>query len=96
MTIEKTVDGDCMTLSLEGGLGVPQTPELEQIIKEISDDIKSIVFDCEKLEYISSSGIRQLVAAYKKVNGNCTLTNVNEEVMDVLNMTGISKRITIK
>ncbi len=96
MKIEKTIDGECMTLCLDGGLGVSGAPELEEIVKELPDNIKSIVFDCEKLEYISSFGIRQIVAAYKKVNGNCILQNVNEEVMDVLNMTGISKRITIK
>ena len=61
-----------------------------------TDDIDSLVIDCKSLEYISSSGIRQFVAAHKQMNGKLTLTNVSPEILDILNMTGISKRIQIK
>ena len=96
MKIEKTVNGDSMTLTLGGWLDTQAAPELETIIDGIPDDISSIVFDCKDLEYISSSGIRQIIAAYKKVNGNFKLKNVSSEIMDVLNMTGISKKVTIE
>lgn len=96
MKIEKNVNDNTMTLVLEGWLDTQAAPELGAIIDGISDDIKAVVFDCTGLEYISSSGIRQIVAAYKKVNGNCTLKNVSTEIMDILNMTGIANKVRIE
>ena len=93
MKIEKIQNGDSVTLALQGWLDTQAAPELE---KELGDDVKSLEFDCKALEYVSSSGIRQFVAAYKKMSGNFKLTGVSAEIMDVLNMTGISKRITIE
>ena len=49
----------------------------------------------EKLEYISSAGLRLIVAAYKKMNGALTLRNVSGEIMSVIKMTGLDKRIVI-
>ena len=96
MKIEKAVDEQIMTLTFEGWLDTQAAPELENVLKETGDDIKKIVFDCKKLEYISSSGIRQIVAAYKQMNGNLVLRNVSSDIKDVLNMTGISKRVNIE
>ncbi len=96
MTINKTLNEGNMILSLEGWLDTQAAPELQEIIEGMTDEVKSVVFDCEKLEYISSSGIRQIVAAYKKAGGNCTLKNVSDEIMDVLNMTGIANRIKVE
>lgn len=50
----------------------------------------------EKLEYTSSSGVRQIVAAHKKMNGALTLKNLSPEVLDVLHMTGLDKRLHIE
>ena len=96
MKIEKIVDGDSLTLVLEGWLDTQAAPELEKMVNDISDDIKAVVFDCEKLEYISSSGIRQIVAAHKKVNGNFKLKNVSPEIMDILKMTGIANKVKME
>ncbi len=96
MTIEKTVENDSVTLSLEGWLDTQAAPELESALEEIGEGTTALTFDCARLEYISSSGIRQIVAAYKKMNGKFTLKNVSAEIMDVLNMTGIAKKISIE
>ena len=96
MKIEKSVKGDTLTLVLEGWLDTRTAPELDAALSDTPEDIKAIVFDCSGLEYISSAGIRQIVAAHKRVNGNFTLKNVSAEIMDVLNMTGLSKRLNIE
>ena len=96
MKIEKTVNGDCMTLALQGWLDTQAAPELEEVINSLPAEITSLVFDCKELEYVASSGIRQIVAAHKKVNGSFTLKNVSPEIMDILNMTGVANKVKIE
>lgn len=60
--------------------------------------IDTIVLDFEKLEYISSSGLREVVSAYKKMkahNGSFSVINVGSEVMDVFKLTGFDKKLNI-
>lgn len=96
MKIEKTQTGGCMTFMLEGWLDAQAAPELETELKSLTADVQKLLFDCKSLEYISSSGIRQFVAAHKQMNGNFTLTHVSPEIMDVLNMTGIARKLNIE
>lgn len=85
-----------MTFAIQGWLDTQAAPDLEQALSEIPEEVENLTFECTALEYISSSGIRQIVAAYKQMNGNLTLKNVSAEIMDVLNMTGIAKKINIE
>lgn len=96
MEIEKIVEGDTVTLALKGWLDTQSAPELEAELAEIGSDISCIVFDFKELEYISSSGIRQIVSAYKLMSGNVVLKSVSGEVLEVLNMTGITKRVNVE
>lgn len=96
MEIEKIVEGDTVTLALKGWLDTQSAPELEAELAEIGSDISSIVFDFKELEYISSSGIRQIVSAYKLMNGNVVLKSVSGEVLEVLDMTGITNRVNVE
>lgn len=96
MKIEKTQTGDQMTFVLEGWLDTQAAPELEAELKDLPADVQKLVFDCTSLEYISSSGIRQFVAAHKQMSGSLTLVHVSAEIMDVLNMTGIAKKLNIE
>jgi len=96
MEIEKFVEGDTVTFALKGWLDTQSAPDLEAELAEIGSDISSIVFDFKELEYISSSGIRQIVSAYKLMNGNVVLKSVSGEVLEVLNMTGITKRVNVE
>ena len=52
-----------------------------------------MVIDMEKLQYVSSAGIRQLVAIYKKMNGQLVIKNTSEELMDIFHITGIDRMI---
>lgn len=95
MTIKKTVEGSKVTLALSGWLDTQAAPELAEELDDLPGDAAELVFDMADCEYISSSGVRQIVAAHKKLDGHFALRSVSEEVLDVLNMTGIAKRITI-
>ncbi len=96
MTIEKKVEGTTACLKLSGWLDTQTSPQLEEEIGSLGSEITALILDFAELEYISSAGMRQLVSAYKKMNGALTLRNVSAEVMSVISMTGIDKRITIE
>ncbi|MBQ1487162.1 MAG: STAS domain-containing protein, partial [Lachnospiraceae bacterium] len=96
MTITKNESGKTMELFIEGWVDIVSAPELAKEIDNLDSGIENLILDFKKTEYISSVGIRQIVAAHKKMNGNLTLRNVSGEVMNVLNMSGISKRVHIE
>ncbi len=95
MKIEKKQDGNTMTFSLEGWLDTQSAPDLEAAIDSVPEGVDSLVFDCSALEYVSSAGIRQFVAAHKRMNGSLTIKNISSEILDVLKMTGLDKRLNI-
>ena len=96
MTIKKTIEGKEATLYLEGWLDTQAAPEMQAELEKLDDDIESLVIDMSALEYISSSGVRQVVTAYKKMNGNLTVRNVSQGIMSIFKITGIDKRINFQ
>ena len=95
MEIKKTIEGSKATLAIEGWLDTQTAPELGAALDELDEGVTELEFDLAALEYVSSAGIRQIVAAYKKMDGNLTLRNVSPEVREVLRLTGTDKRLTI-
>ena len=91
MKITKTVNGSNAVIAVDGWLDTQTSPQLGAAAQELSPDIESVELDFSKLEYISSAGLRQIVAIYKSVN-SLTITNVSAEIMDVFRMTGFDKR----
>ena len=55
------------------------------------DKDKSVTFDCKKLDYISSAGLRVLLSLRKKEKLNVKLINVSDEVNNILDTTGFSQ-----
>ena len=93
MTINVERDFELVTLVITGRLDSTTAPNLEAIIRELSGDIKELVFDMSELEYISSAGIRVLLGAYKKMhmnNGIMRIEKANDIVSEVFEMTGLS------
>ena len=93
MTINVERDFELVTLVITGRLDTTTAPNLEAVIKDLSGDIKELVFDMSELEYISSAGIRVLLGAYKKMhmnNGMMRIEKPNETVCEVFEMTGLS------
>ena len=85
-----------LNVALEGRLDTTTAPELESFIEKNYTGAASLVIDCEKLVYISSAGLRVLLATQKKTKGAMKLTNVCELVMEVFEMTGFADILVIE
>ena len=98
MKITKTVNGSDLSIALEGKLDTTTAPELDQFFKESLEGITNLVIDMEKLEYISSAGLRTLLVAQKTMNkqGSMKIRNVNELILEVFNITGFVDILTIE
>lgn len=98
MNIQKTVSGAALTVALEGRLDTTTAPKLEEKLRGSVDGVSRLVFDLAKLEYISSAGLRVLLAMQKLMNqqGEMVLQNVNEAVMEVFEVTGFSDILRIE
>lgn len=97
LNIEKTIEKEAGLLTLEGRLDTVSAPELEQVIKEILPGLRSLTLNLGKLDYISSAGLRVLLSAQKAMNkqGSMTVTNVNESILEIFEVTGFSDILTI-
>ena len=93
MTIERNMKGTTLQLKLSGWLDTQSAPMFEEEINGLGETVSTLTIDCSALEYISSAGLRQIVAAYKKMTGNLTLRNVSDEIMNVIRMTGLDRRL---
>lgn len=98
MTVTIDKNNETTTLKIEGRLDTTTAPELENVINGEGDALKNLVLDFEKVNYISSAGLRVLLTAQKKMNaqGSMELVNVSEGVMDILEMTGFADILVIK
>lgn len=98
MTIEKTKNGTDYTLALEGRLDTTTAPQLEAELTPCMEDAASLTLDFEKLEYISSAGLRVLLSAQKVMNkqGRMVVKNVNDSVREVFDVTGFTDILTIE
>lgn len=98
MTINKTKDGSKLTVALEGRLDTTTAPELEAELKESLEDVTELIIDVEKLDYISSAGLRVLLWAQKTMNqkGSMVVKNVSEVVNEVFEVTGFADILTIE
>ena len=97
MTINKTQNGSAVTLVIEGRLDTMTSPDLEKELQTITDS-KELIIDCAKLDYISSAGLRVLLSAHKAFSAKdgMTVTNVQDAVLDVFDVTGFKEILNIK
>ena len=98
MNIHRTVNNDELTLSIEGRLDTLTAPELEKTIDNDLGGIEKLVLDLEKLDYISSAGLRVLLHAEKIMQrlGGMRVKNVSEAVMEIFAVTGFDEILTIE
>ena len=96
MTIDIKKNVNELVLGITGRLDTITAPALEKTINENYPESKSLILDLKCLEYISSAGLRVLLAAHKKMKGAMTLKNVCELVMEVFEITGFVDVLTIE
>ena len=98
MTITKNLIGNALEIALEGRLDTMTAPELEAELSSSLSSAESLTLDFSKLEYISSAGLRVLLSAHKAMSakGGMKVTNVNEIVREVFDVTGFADILTIE
>jgi len=97
MTINKTINGDEAVLSVIGRLDASNAKDLENMVKGTAAGVNRLVLDLEKLEYISSAGLRVLLIAVQLMEGRgeFLIQNPCEAVKDVFEVTGFIDILTI-
>lgn len=99
MTLKTMKNENTMAIEVEGRLDTTTAPQLEAELKNsVTEEINVLVFDFAKLEYISSAGLRVLLAAQKTMNkqGKMTIRNVCADIMEVFEITGFVDILTIE
>ncbi len=92
MEIKSTKNGTELTVCPIGRLETVTAPDLQAFIEENISGVTDLTFDLKELKYLSSAGLRVLMSAQKIMNkqGEMRLCNVNEDIMDILDMTGLT------
>ena len=98
MTINTNTNGSTVTVALVGRLDTTTAPELEGTLKSVFDGCSKLVFDFSNLEYVSSAGLRVLLASQKTMNkqGDMVIRNVDPSIMEVFEITGFVDILTIE
>ena len=98
MTIEKKLNGTELTIAIAGRLDTTTAPELEAEFKQSSAGIEKLILDFTALEYLSSAGLRVLLAAQKVMNkqGEMIIRNVNDTINEIFEVTGFIDILTIE
>lgn len=98
MEIVKNPEGKKLTVAVSGRLDTTTAPQLEAEFNSSLDNYDELVFDMKELEYVSSAGLRVILSAQKKMGtkGGMIIQNVNDEIMEVFDITGFSDILNIQ
>lgn len=98
LNINKNKEGSKLTVAVEGRLDTTTAPELEASLKEDIGGVEELVIDLANLEYISSAGLRVLLAAQKIMmkQGKMVVTNPNDVISEIFEVTGFRDILTIE
>jgi anti-anti-sigma factor len=92
------IKGDKTIVELIGRLDTASVEEFNEEIAEIAAENKDIIFDCNELEYISSSGLRSLLNLHKQLKaegGQLAIKNLQQTVKSVFDLTGFTMMMNI-
>ena len=98
MNIELKKDGTALTIILDGRLDTLTAPELEDIVEDNIAGVTDLTFDLDKIVYLSSAGLRVFMGAQKIMieQGSMELINVHSDILDILDMVGLTDVFTIR
>lgn len=98
MNMVKTSEGSKLTLALEGRLDTTTAPQLESEVKGNLAGVTELELDFSKLEYLSSAGLRVILAAQKvmRKQGKMVVRHVNETILEIFEVTGFRDILTIE
>ena len=93
LNINKKREGTTLTVMLEGDLDRSTAADMESDVAKDMQDITELIFDLEKLGYISSAGLRAFVKFRKQMDrqGTMTIRNISKGVQDILDLSGLTQ-----
>lgn len=98
MQIESNRTQGCLNLKLSGRLETSTALELQAVVEKELEGTDELKLDMEGIEYVSSAGLRVLLAASKEMKakgGNMIVSHVNDDVMEVFEITGFKEILNI-
>ena len=98
MTIEKIANAKELTVVVAGRLDTTTAPQLESELKASVPGVEKLVLDFAGLDYLSSAGLRVLLATQKIMNkqGVMSIKNVNDTIQEIFEVTGFCDILTIE
>jgi anti-sigma B factor antagonist len=99
MKIIKEYNEKELTVKIEENIDTVTAPDFENELTEEFGKFESLILDCEKLQYISSSGLRVLIMVQKKLqpqNIPFTIINCSSTIREILSMSGFDKILNIQ
>lgn len=99
MKITKNFTDGVLTVEIDGRIDTMTAPELEGELKHsVTDDVQVLIFDFAKVEYLTSAGIRVIMAAEKVMSrqGQMKLIHVNDEINEIFDMTGLIDLLVVE
>ena len=98
MIASKTLDGNRLTVALDGRVDTLTAPQLETELTPLLDGVAALVLDLAQVAYISSAGLRVLLSTHKRMlaaGGTLTIANAVPAVREVFDITGFSDILTL-
>ena len=98
MTIEKIVNREELTLKVAGRIDTINAKEFEEKAISGLEGVKSLILDFAELDYISSAGLRVVLVLIKQMKrqGSMLVTNTNEMVKEIFEVTGFADLVDVK
>lgn len=98
LNTNKTIENGKAVFALEGRLDTITSPELEAELKDSLSGVTELELDFDRLDYISSAGLRVLLSTQKLMakQGGMKVTHVNETIREIFEVTGFSDILTIE
>jgi anti-anti-sigma factor len=87
-----------LTIFLTGDIDAQNAAEIKNEVDEIlkSRGDSTLVFDAKKLCYISSAGLRMILATQKAVRSKISVINLSPEVIEIFKLAGFQHLMEIK
>ena len=98
MNLSSNRENDKLTITVSGRVDTTGAPELEQYIFANTEGVTELILDLAEMSYTSSAGLRVLLKAQKLMNqnGSMKLIHVQEDVLEIFDMTGFTDILTIE
>ena len=100
LNVEKKLEDGALLIALEGELDTLSSPDFEDMLEPLLAEAQSLTLDFEKLEYISSAGLRVLLAAEQTLEERgaerVRVVNMNSTIRNIFDITGFTDVLAVE